>query len=96
MQTRSTSLFLAVSATLALAACGSDSGLGPTPPPAPAPVFRTGEVIALQSDTGKFLSRIRRGDLDPVEAEATLTRCRASLAARRWSAGRASARAAYC
>ena len=65
MQIRSTSLFLAVSATLALAACGSESKVGPTPP---APLFQTGEVIALQSDTGKFLSRISRSGLDPVEA----------------------------
>ena len=64
--TRFTSLFLAVSATVALSACGSSSPAGPTP--VPTPLFQTGEIIALQSDTGKFLSRVSRSGLDPVEA----------------------------
>jgi hypothetical protein len=37
MRSRSTSLLLAVSATLAFSACSSDSPSGPTPPPAPTP-----------------------------------------------------------
>jgi hypothetical protein len=41
-----------------------------TPEPAtPAtPALRTGQIIALRADTGMYLSRIRRGSLDPIEA----------------------------
>jgi hypothetical protein len=41
-----------------------------TPPiAAPAtPALRTGQIIALRADTGMYLSRIRRGSLDPIEA----------------------------
>jgi hypothetical protein len=39
-----------------------------TPAPAPSPALRTGQVIALRADNGMYLSRIRRGSLDPIEA----------------------------
>jgi len=31
--------------------------------------LQTGDVIALQADTGLYLSRINRGDTNPIEAE---------------------------
>jgi ribosomal silencing factor RsfS len=31
-------------------------------------ILRNGQVITLQADNGLYLSRIRRGDLDPIEA----------------------------
>ena len=31
--------------------------------------LQTGDVIALQADTGLYLSRIARGDTNPIEAE---------------------------